>query len=290
MTRFQFRLYPVGEILGGALFLPPTPEALRNLLPIAQAAPEELTTISFVMHMPPAPFVPADQVGNLSLVVMFVWTGDPAAGQAALEPFRKVATPLAEMVMPMPYPGIYQMLAEAEKRAHGVHRSRFLETIDDDAVDAILGAMAEPSSPAAMVQIRVLGGAMARVAPDATAFAHRQAPVMVMIITPYEDPATEPVHAAWTYALHEKLGANDAGVYANFLEAEGDERIRSAYPNGTYERLADVKRRTTQPTCFGSTRTSDRRLPRAEVSGAPPTRTVSRGRRRPGFRPAARRP
>lgn len=105
VTRFQFRLYPVGEILGGALFLPPTPEALRNLLPIAQAAPEELTTISFLMHMPPAPFIPADQVGKLSLVVMFVWAGDPAAGQAALEPFRQVATPLAEVVAPMPTRG-----------------------------------------------------------------------------------------------------------------------------------------------------------------------------------------
>jgi FAD/FMN-containing dehydrogenase len=243
VTRFQFRLYPVGEILGGALFLPPTREVLRNLLPIAQAAPEELTTISFLMHIPPAPFVPAEQVGKLSLVVMFVWAGHPAEGHAALEPFRQVAMPLVEMVLPMPYPGIYQLVAEAEKRAYGVHRSRFLETIDDEAIEAILGAMAEASSPAAMVQIRILGGAMARVAPDATAFAHRQAPVMLLIITEYEDPATEPVHAAWTHALHDALAANDAGVYANFLEAEGDERIHSAYPRGTYDRLAEVKRR-----------------------------------------------
>ncbi len=243
VTRFQFRLYPVGEILGGALFLPPTREVLRNLMPIAQAAPEELTTIAVLMRIPPAPFVPADQVGKLSLVVMFVWSGDPAAGQAALQPFREVAAPMAEMVVPMPYPGIYQMLAEAEKRGHGVHRSRFLETIDDDAIEAMLAAMAKPSSPAAMVQIRILGGAMARVAPDATAFAHRQAPVMMIILTPYEDPATEPEHAAWTYALHDALAAHDVGVYSNFLEAEGDARVRSAYPNGTYERLADIKRR-----------------------------------------------
>jgi FAD/FMN-containing dehydrogenase len=243
VTRFQYRLHPVGEILGGALFLPPTQEVLRNLVPIAQAAPEELTTISFLMHIPPAPFVPAEQVGKLSLVVMFVWAGDPAAGHAALEPFRQLATPLAEMVMPMPYPGIYQLVEEAEKRALGVHRSRFLTTLDDDAVDAILSAMAEPTSPGAMVQIRILGGAMARVAPEATAFAHRQAPVMLLIITEYEDAATEPVHAAWTHALHEALARNDAGVYANFLEAEGEARIHSAYPDGTYERLAEIKRR-----------------------------------------------
>ncbi|HEY6014633.1 MAG TPA: FAD-binding oxidoreductase, partial [Candidatus Limnocylindrales bacterium] len=236
VTRFQFRLHPVGTILGGALFLPATPEVLRNLVPTAQAAPEELTTITMVMRIPPMPFVPAEQVGRLSAIVMFVWAGEPGDGQAALDPFRRLGTPLAEAVMPMPYPGIYQMLAEAEKRAYGTHRSRFLERIDDAAVEAILDAMAAPSSPMAMIQIRVLGGATARVPADATAFAHRDAPVMLLVITPYEDPSTEPVHVAWTVALHDALAANDAGVYSNFLEVEGDARIRAAYPNGAYER------------------------------------------------------
>jgi FAD/FMN-containing dehydrogenase len=243
VTRFQFRLYPVGEILGGALFMPPTAEVLRQLVPVAQAAPEELTTISFLMNVPPAPFAPAEHVGKLSLAIMFVWAGDPEAGQAALDPFRKLAEPLFELVMPMPYPGIYQMLAEAEKRAHGSHRSRFLTKIDDDAVDAMLSAMAATTSPAAMVQIRALGGAMARVPADATAFAHRDAPIMVIIVNLYEDPATEPIHAAWTVALFDALAPNASGVYANFLEVEGEARILSAYPGGAYERLAEVKRR-----------------------------------------------
>ena len=147
VTRFQFKLYPVGEILGGALFMPATRDVLRSLVPIAASAPEELTTISFLMALPPAPFVPAELVGTMSLAIMFVYSGDPAEGQAALQPFRDVATPLVELAMPMPYPGIYQMLESAETRALGVHRSRFLSTLDDDAVDAILDAMAAPSSP-----------------------------------------------------------------------------------------------------------------------------------------------
>ena len=243
VTRFQFRLYPVGEILAGALFLPATPEVLRNLVPTAQASPDELTTIASVMHLPPLPFVPAEQVGKLSVAVMFVWSGEADAGHAALVPFRALATPLAEMVAPMPYPGIYQLLAEAEKRGYASHRSRFLDELDDDAVDAILTAMAAPSSPAAMVQIRVLGGAMARVPNDATAFAHRDAKIMLIVMTPFEDPATEAKHVAWTVALHEQLGAHDTGVYSNFLESEGDERIRDAYPPATYDRLAEIKGR-----------------------------------------------
>ncbi|MFL5673999.1 MAG: FAD-binding oxidoreductase [Chloroflexota bacterium] len=243
VTRFQFKLYPVGQVLGGALFLPATRDTLRSLVPIAANAPEELTTISFLMQLPPAPFVPAELVGTSSLVVMLVWAGEPDAGQAAIQPFRDVATPLVDMVMPMPYPGIYELLRSAEQPSLAIHRSRFLSALDDDAVDEILEAMAAPTSPGAIIQLRVLGGAMARVDATDTAFAHRDAAVLALIIANYDDAATEPVHRAWTDALHDALAPNSVGVYSNFLEAEGDERIRDAYPAGTYERLADVKRR-----------------------------------------------
>jgi hypothetical protein len=66
---------------------------------------------------------------------------------------------------------------------------------------------------------------------------------MVVIITPFEDPTEAPIHAAWTQAFYEALRPGSVGVYANFLEAEGEPRIRDAYPEPTYRRLADVKRR-----------------------------------------------
>jgi FAD/FMN-containing dehydrogenase len=243
VTRFRFKLYPLPEIFGGALFMPPTAEVMRSLVPIAASAPEELTTISFLMSIPPAPFVPPALVGELSLIVMFVWSGDPADGPAAIAPFRDVATPLIELAMPMPYMGIYQFTQEAEKRMLAVHRSRFLTTLDDAAIDAILAAMAAPTSPMTMIQLRVLGGAVGRVAPDVTAFAHREAEVMVTILTGFEDPASEPIHKAWTVGLFDALAPNAAGVYSNFLEVEGQDRVHEAYPGGTYERLADIKRR-----------------------------------------------
>ena len=112
VTRFQYRLYPVGEIFGGALFMPATRDVLRSLVPIASSAPDELTTISFLMALPPAPFVPAELVGTMSLAIMFVWSGDPADGPAAIAPFRKVATPLVDLSMPMPFPGIYALLEQ----------------------------------------------------------------------------------------------------------------------------------------------------------------------------------
>jgi FAD/FMN-containing dehydrogenase len=243
VTRFQFRLYRVGEVLGGALFLPATAEAVKALVPVAAAASEELSTISFLMHIPPAPFVPAELIGAPSLVVMFVWAGDPAEGQAALAPFRAIAQPLIDVAMPMPYPGIYQFTAAGEQRGFAVHASRFVTSLDDEAIEAMIAAIMAPSSPTAMIQIRVMGGAMARVPSDATAFAHRHAPIMATVILPFEDPETEAAQRAWADSVSAALAPKDAGAYSNFLEDEGEARIRSAYPNGTYERLADVKRR-----------------------------------------------
>jgi FAD/FMN-containing dehydrogenase len=243
VTRFVFRLHPVGTVLGGALFLPVTREVLAGLVPVAEAAPEELTTIAFIMATPPLPFVPAELHFKPSVILMFVHASDDvAAGQAALEPFRALATPLAEGVFPMPYPGIYDFTAEGGKPGAGVTRSVMLDALDDETIDTILTRVASPSSPAAISEVRVLGGAMARVPADATAFAHRDARILFAVITPFEDPAEAPIHEAWTQSYIEELAPKGTGVYSNFLGADGEARIREAYPAATYERLAEVKR------------------------------------------------
>jgi FAD/FMN-containing dehydrogenase len=243
VTRFVFRLHPVGTVLGGALFLPLTREVLAGLVPAAESAPEELTTITFIMATPPLPFVPAEHHFKPAVIVMFVHASeDIAAGQAALEPFRALATPLAEGVFPMPYPGIYDFTAEAGKPGPGVTRSVMLDEVDDETIDTILARVAASSSPRAITEIRVLGGAMARVPAGATAFAHRDARVLFALITPFEDAAEAPIHEAWTQEYLDEVAPRGRGVYSNFLAAEGEARIREAYPAATYERLAEVKR------------------------------------------------
>jgi FAD/FMN-containing dehydrogenase len=243
VTRFQYRLYPVDLVLAGALFMPPTRDVLRALGPIAASAPAELSTISFLMPAPPAPFIPAEMVGQPTLAILFVYAGDPETGQTAIAPFRAVATPMAEMVAPMPYPGIYEFTKQEGEPGPFVTRSVFLEALDDAAVDAILEAHAAPAGPFSMTQIRILGGAMADIPADATAFAHRDANVLVAILAVYQDPAETPVHEAWADRYLAALRPAATGVYSNFLEDEGDDRIREAYPEATYQRLADVKRR-----------------------------------------------
>jgi FAD/FMN-containing dehydrogenase len=244
VTRFVFRLHPVGTVLAGALFMPATREVLSALVPTAKAAPEELTTISFLMAAPPAPFIPVEEQGKPTLAIMLVWAGDPEAGQAALAPFRALATPIADVVMPMPYPGIYEFTQAAEARSAEMVRSMFLDELDDEAVDILLDRTAKLASSGAMTQIRIISGAMARVPGESTAFGHRDREVMLNLITLLTgDEHADAGLVEATLAQFEALRPKGMGVYSNFLELEGDDRIREAYPGGTLERLAEAKRR-----------------------------------------------
>jgi FAD/FMN-containing dehydrogenase len=243
VTRFQFRLHPVDMVVGGALILPASKDVVAGVARLAAEAPEELSTISFLMHAPPMPFIPAERVGELVMMITLVHAGDLDAGQAAVAPFRALAEPIADMVGPMPYPAMYELTAEGGTRGMRHHRSLYMDVLDDAAIDRILGRMRNASSPRAFFQLRVLGGAMARVPADATAFGHRDRKLMGVIITPFDDPAEGPTHEAWTRGFHEDLRPWSTGVYVNFLEDEGDARVREAYPAGSFERLSALKRR-----------------------------------------------
>jgi FAD/FMN-containing dehydrogenase len=241
VTRFIYRLLPVDMVVGGGLALPATQAVLAGLVREARNAPDELTTISFVMHAPPAPFIPADRVGELMIMVLGVFDGELEAGQAAWAPFRALAEPIADLVGPMPYSAIYQFTAEGEARGSSSIKSWFSDGLNEADAAMILDFMGGATTPFAMTQIRILGGAMSRVAEDATAFSQRDASVMVAAMAMFEGDAAP--HVAWTTAFFEAFRPKATGVYANFLAAEGDERVREAYPHGAYERLAEIKRR-----------------------------------------------
>jgi hypothetical protein len=221
-------------------------------VPIAASAPDELGTIAAVMAAPPLPFLAAEHHGRLSLLVMASYAGDPAAGRAALAPYATVATPLADAIGEMPYPALFEM-GGPEGPMAAVMRSAFLPALEDAAVDTILDFMGRRTSPMAMVQLRVLGGAVARVANDATAYAFRDRQLALAIIVPFLDPAEAAGHRAWADAFLGALRPAAAGVYSNFLDDEGPVRVREAYPGLTYLRLADVKRRYDPTNLFRST-------------------------------------
>jgi FAD/FMN-containing dehydrogenase len=108
--------------------------------------------------------------------------------------------------------------------------------------ETLLERIGESTAMLAACEIRVLGGAMARVPADATAFAHRRSRVMINVAAMYDASTSErSEHAAWVGGLAADLADGDLGAYAGFLADEGEDRVRAAYPGATWERLAAVK-------------------------------------------------
>ena len=239
-TRFRFRLHEVGTVVGGMLILPATPEVIASFIAEAEAAPEELSTIANVMPAPPMPFVPEEHHGELVVFALLMHAGAVEAGERAVAPFRALATPIADLVKLMPYPEIYPPEDE-EYHPTAVARTMFVDAIDHDVAETIYEYLRTSDATMRVAQLRVLGGAMARVPVEATAFAHRRSRIMVNGAAFYEGPEDRPLREAWVSDFAAALDQGDTGAYAGFLADEGEERVRAAYPGSTWDRLAAVK-------------------------------------------------
>jgi FAD/FMN-containing dehydrogenase len=240
-TRFKFRLHEVDRILGGILILPATADIIGSFVAEAEAAPDELSVIAAVMPAPPMPFVPKEYHGRLIIMAMMVYAGQIETSQRVIAPFRAMSKPIADMVRPMHYPEMFQN--EGPHPVAAAVRSFFIDAVDHERAEAIVAHLQASTAPMAVTQIRVLGGAMARVPVDATAYAHRKRRIMVNVAALYERREEADVHEDWADLLAAALRQGDAGVYVNFLGDEGAARVREAYPGSTWERLAAIKRR-----------------------------------------------
>jgi FAD/FMN-containing dehydrogenase len=241
-TRFRYRLHPLDGIVGGMLILPATPAVVAGFIAAAEAAPDELSTIANVMPCPPMPFVPEERHGELVVFAMVAYAGDAKAGERAIAPLRALAAPFADLVRPMPYSEIYPP-DDPDYHPMAVARTLFLDRIDHDVAALIVDRLAASAASLRVAQLRVLGGAMARVPVDATAFAHRASRILVSVAAFYDGPDDRSVREAWVTDFAAALEQEDRGAYVNFLADEGEARIRAAYPGSTWDRLVTVKAR-----------------------------------------------
>jgi FAD/FMN-containing dehydrogenase len=239
-ARFQYRLHPVDTVTGGMLILPATPQVIASFIAAAEAAPEELSTIATVMPAPPMPFVPDEYRGRLVVMATLVHAGPTEAGERAVAPFRALAAPIVDMLRPMSYPELYPP-ENGAYRPRVTARTLFLDTVDRGVAERILEHLRVSTALMPVAQLRVLGGAMARVPAEATAFAHRTSRIMLNLAAVYAAPDEAPVHEVWVTKAAAALRQADAGAYVNFLADEGEERIRAAYPGRTWDRLAAIK-------------------------------------------------
>lgn len=268
-TEFTFRLHPAGTILGGAVFYSAA-EALtviRAAADYAAQAPDELTIQIVLMSAPPVPFIRPEHHGELAVALFVCCAGDLKDAARIVAPLRRLGSPIADAITPMPYPGIFALTEPATvKGEYHDGRSMFLRTMDDQVVGAIVDGASRGTQAYPRVQIRVLGGAMARIPKEATAFFHRDKPFMCSIFNSTPDPNAFEAQQPWLEEFWQAMQPWADGVYVNFLNDEGAERVREAY-GPHYPALRELKARYDPDNLFNVNQNIKPRPPARHVAG-----------------------
>jgi FAD/FMN-containing dehydrogenase len=246
VTRFEFRLHEVGPNLLCGLIVYPMAQAksvLQQYRTFIAQAPDELTVWAVLRTAPPLPFLPAHVHGTGIVALALSYAGDPARGEALIDPLRRFGRPAGEHVGVQPYTMWQQALDPLlAAGARNYWKSHNLSSIADGLLDEIIAAGHRFPTPHSEILIAAMGGATARPAPGAAAYAHRDAQFVLNVHGRWQDAADDTRGMAWARDLF-RAAARYAtgGVYVNFLTDDEGERVRSAY-GANYDRLVRVKR------------------------------------------------
>ncbi len=247
VTRFEFRLHPVGPDLLSGLVVYPLAEAksvMQQYREFVSGAPEELSVWAVLRKAPPLPFLPAEVHGKEVVVLALLYAGDPEKGMDLVAPLRKLGKPVGELVGVQPYTAWQQAFDPLlTAGARNYWKSHNFTKIDDGLIDVVIQYVKTLPSPHCEIFFGALGCATKRRASDATAYAHRDAEYVMNVHGRWETAAEDEHCIQWCRAYFRATAAfASSGVYLNFMTADEGERVRSAYgPN--YDRLAEVKRK-----------------------------------------------
>jgi FAD binding domain/Berberine and berberine like len=243
VVSFEFRAHPVHTVYGGMILFPRgrAREVLRAYRDLTDEAPDELTAYAVLLTVPGVGPV----VGSLAC-----WSGSLDQGERAFARLRKLGTPALDALGPIPFPRQQRLIDDSAVDGNPNYwKSSFLKRLSDDAIDLLIDSANRATSPLTVIVAEHLGGAIARVAADATAFAHRRETVDVGLLaqwTPGEDPGP---HVQWTRDAAKALRPFGTGAYfLNFLDRDDDATVRAAF-GANYDRLVTVKNRW-DPTNF----------------------------------------
>ena len=246
VTALTFRLHPAGPLVTGGMAFYPVERArelLAAYLDFMAAAPAELTALFNFLLLPPAPFVPPHLVGAPVVAIPVCHVGPPAAAERDLAPLRALR-PLIDRIKPMPYTRLQRMFDAAGEFGHLTHgRSGHLCRLGGDAVETLVAHATRITSPYSIVMLSPLGGAIARVGEEETAFGFRGTAFDLAIQAVWSDRRHSPRHIRWVEEAWAAMRPFARGVYVNELGDEGEERVREAYSPPAYRRLAALKRR-----------------------------------------------
>jgi FAD/FMN-containing dehydrogenase len=252
VTAFRFALRPLGpDVLAGPIFwaADATTELLRFYRDFVAAAPDELGTVIRLGTVPPLAAIPVELHWRPAVAVACCYAGPIDEGERVLRPLQRFGTPLVDLLGPKPYADFQSGLDGTVP--HGWHyywKGTTLPSLTDDAIAVLAQHAYAAGSPRSYAAIFHMGGAVARVAGGATAFAGRDVGHNMSIDgvwLPEESGVRGEAEVAWARRFFEALQPHRAGgVYINFLDADDDPgRVREAYGDPTYRRLAEVKAR-----------------------------------------------
>lgn len=233
-TALEYDLHLVGPlVLGGPVYWPlaQAPTVLRFLRDFAPGAPDELGIMLVAHRTPPAPFLRPEHQGVPALGLLLTWCGDVDEGLRATAPLRRLGTPLADAVRPVPYRAVQGLLDGGA--AHGVHahwRSHRLAGLSDAAIDTMVRLVETLPGPLCLLNGWAMGGAASRVAPDATAVGAREVGFELRLIAVWPPGGDSERHTTWVRKGWEALRPHGTGrQYATFLSDEGPAGVRAAY-------------------------------------------------------------
>ncbi len=244
-TSLEFQLHPVGQIYGGPMFYAAKDAGtvLRFYRDFIATAPEAFGGFPAWQIAPPLPFIPEERHGETMLAFIACWAGPIEQGEEMLKPFHDVAEVVAEHVGPMPYAALnsaFDGLVPAGLQHYW--KANFVRELSDDIIAAHLEHGPLVPVVNSTVHIYPINGACQRVAPDATAFAYRDASFAPVIAGMWPDPADNEANIRWVKDYYAATApASEEGGYINFMAGDDQDRIRANY-RGNYERLVQVKR------------------------------------------------
>jgi FAD/FMN-containing dehydrogenase len=247
-TAFEYRLHPVGPVvLSGPIVYPldQAREVAAFQRDFMRGAPDEISVFNVFLTVPPmAPF-PEPLYGQQLLFVVPLYVGSIEDGERAIAPLRSLGRPIADAVEPMPYLMVQQTFdAVLPRGIHSWSRIEYLRDLDGDAMAILADHITQAPSPQTHIIVGRMGGAIAKHASDATAFARRDEPYFAWILGVWPPEQPDEPGIAWTRQVSDALRPYVTGAtYVNALGDEGEARIRDAYSPATYERLVALKRK-----------------------------------------------
>ncbi|WP_201766408.1 FAD-binding oxidoreductase [Litchfieldella anticariensis] len=244
VTSFEYRLYDVADILGGPTFYPLDAEVIRRYRALIAEAPEALGALLGITLGPPLPFLPESWHGQPVVVVLTCWSGPGGEDEAIRERLSQLGPVLGQYVQRMPYPVINTLFDELLPAGlYHYWKGRFTRHLSNEAIDVHIDYGARIPCPQSATLLFPIDGACQRVAPDATAFAYRDASFATVLGPSWPDPTDSERNIAWGRAYSQALQPySEEGGYVNFMSSDDADRVHANYRQN-YDRLAEIKTR-----------------------------------------------